>query len=100
MVDPLSRDELLHQTRVDDRGPSAHAVERVEELVDIGDATLQQVTAAAPVREQRHRVCNLDVRRENEDCYFRELLPDHGCCLETLGRTGWGHPDVDDCEIR
>src|SRR3954468_24249864 len=99
IVDPLSGDELLHETRVDDRAPSAHALQRLEELVDIGHATLQQVTAAAPAREQRHRVCNLDVRREDEDRYFRELLADYACRLEAFRRTGRRHPDVDDDEI-
>src|SRR5204863_202114 len=35
-----THDELLHETRVDDGAAPAHALQRVEELVDIGHAAL------------------------------------------------------------
>ena len=98
-LDIPRRDELLNQSGVDDRSTTAYASHGVEELVELGDATLEQVADAAPAREQRHRVLHLHVCREDQDRRLRELLADRLRCLEALRPMGWRHADVDDGEI-
>ena len=44
---PLGGDELLDERGIDDRAALDDPLERVDELVDVGDAALQQVAAAA-----------------------------------------------------
>src|SRR5436305_412200 len=60
------RNELLNQSGVDDRTAAADSSHGLEELVDIGDATLEHVAGAAAAREQRHRVLHLNVCGEDQ----------------------------------
>ena len=71
----------------------------VEELVDVRDPALQEVAGSLAAREQRGRVLDLDVGREDEDRDLRELVPDHLGRPQTFGGMVRGHPDVDDREV-
>jgi len=99
ILDIPRRHELLNQSGVDDRSAATHSAHGVEELVDIGDAALEQVAGAAPARKQRHRVLHLYVCREDQERRLRELFADHLGCLEALGPMVGRHADVDDREI-
>ena len=92
--------QLLNERGIDDRSSVNDPFERLDELVHIGDAALQQVAAALAAGEQVRRLLDLDVSGENEDRGLRDLLADHAGGIETLGRVAGGHPDVDDRELR
>jgi hypothetical protein len=60
-------DELPHERRVDHRAAVDDAIEVLEEVVDVGDPALQQVTGSLAAGEQIHRVIDLGVGGEDED---------------------------------
>ena len=76
IADAARRNEPLHERGVDGGAAFQYAVERIEELVLVGDPALQEVAAALPAREQVHRVLDVDMRRQHEDRRFRDLIAD------------------------
>ena len=99
VVGATGGDELLDERWIDDRRSLDDPLERLDELVHVGHAALQQVAAALAAREQVRRLLDLDVRGENEDRGLRKLLADHAGGIETFGRVAGRHPDVDDREL-
>ena len=99
ILDIPHRDEFLNQSGVDDRPAATDSPHRVEELVDVGDATLEHVAGAAAAREQRHRVLHLHVRGEDQQRRLRELFADELGCVEALRPMGWRHADIDHRKI-
>jgi PAS domain S-box-containing protein len=99
VVVPRRGDQFLNQGRVDDRPPLDDAVERLDEVVHVGDAVLQQVTAPASGADQVHRLLDLDVGGKHQDGHVGKLRADHPGRLEALGRVAGWHPDVDDGKV-
>ncbi len=83
--------------------PSAIALddpfERVDEILDVRDTALEQVTAPLAAREQRGRPLDLHVRGESDDGRIRKLAADRLGGFEALVRVGRRHANVDDHEI-
>ncbi len=100
VVDALGRDELLNQRWVDDRTAPDDAFERLNEVVHVRDATLQQVPASLATGEETHRVLKLDMGRENENSRVRILRANRVRRLETLRRLCRWHADIDDQQVR
>ena len=93
------RQELDDEREVDDRAAAAHAVEALEELVDVRDPALQQVAGSLPARQERRRVLDLDVGREDEDRGLRDLRANGLCRREPFRRMVRRRPDVDDGNV-
>src|SRR5262249_20593542 len=100
VVDLPRYHELLNESRVDNRAAAADTFHRVEEVVEVGDTTLEHVSAPAAACKQRHRMGDLDVCREDQDRRARKLPADDAGGLEALGRMSRRHSDIDDREIR
>jgi len=98
ILDIAGHHEFLNQSRVDHRPATAHSSDGIEELIDVGNATLEQVAGAAPAREQRHRVLHLDVCREDQERRLGELFANRPGCLESLRPMGGRHADIHDRE--
>jgi hypothetical protein len=94
------RNELLNEHGVNDRAATTDAPSGVEKLIDVGDPTLEQVAAPAAARQERHRLRDLDVRRQEEDRRLGELFADRARRVEPLGTVGGRHPDIDDRKVR
>ena len=94
ILDSPSGDELLHQPRVDDRTAVGDPLDRLKKVVHLGDPALQQIADPAPFGEQAHRAVDLDMRGEHEDADRRKLCADRLRGIETLGRMGRGHANV------
>src|SRR5918996_5642394 len=92
-------DKLDDQRRVDDRTAAAKAVDALKELVDVRNPALQQVAASLPARQERRRVLDLDVGREDKDRRLRDLVANGLCRPETFRRVIRRHPDVDDGKV-
>src|SRR6185369_2108995 len=92
-------DEFLDETGIDDGASARDPPERVDELVYVGDAILEEVADALPAGEQLHRVLDLGMGRQDEDARLRELGPDNPRCLQALGRVARRHPDIDDSQV-
>src|SRR4051812_19721846 len=60
VLDPPGGDELLHERGIDDRSSSDDPLERLDEVVDVRDAALQEVAAALAAGEQVCRLLDLD----------------------------------------
>src|SRR6185312_2831954 len=91
--------ELLNERWIDDRGTLDDPLERVDKVLDVRDAALEQVTAPLAAREQRGRAVHLHVRGECDDGGIWKLLADRLCSLEPLGRVRGRHANVDDHEV-
>ena len=87
---------MLDERRIHGRASPDDPVERLNEVVHVGDVALQQITAALSAGQEIHRVLYLDMIGENHDRGLRKLLPDHPCRVEALGRVARWHPDVYD----
>ena len=87
-------DELFHQPRVDDRTAVGDPLERPEKVPHLGDPALQQIANPAPFGEQAHRAVDLDMRGKHQDADLREFCADRLRGIETLGRMGGRHPNV------
>jgi hypothetical protein len=62
---------------------------RIEELVDVANATLEHVAGPAAAREQRHRVLHLHACRSDQERGLRELFAAHlGCRDDDSVRRG------------
>ena len=91
--------ELLDERGIDDRGALDDPLERVDEVLDVGDTALEQVAAPLAAREQRSRALHLHVRGESDDGGIRKLLADRLGGFEALGRVRGRHANVDDHEV-
>ena len=91
--------ELLYERGINDRGALDDPLERVDEVLDVRDAALEQVTAPLAAREQRGRALHLHVRGESDDGGIRKLLADRFCGFEALGRVRGRHANIDDHEV-
>ena len=100
VVDVSRADELLNEGGIDDRAAAADPCHGVEEVVELADAALQEVTAPAAGCEQRHRLGDFDVGREDQDRRVGEFLADHPRSLQTLRPMIWRHANVHDRQIR
>ena len=69
----FGRNQFLHKRGIDDRAAPGHPSDAVDEVVDVDDSTLQQVADTSTACEQRCRVIDIDVRRQDEDRYVGEL---------------------------
>ena len=94
ILDSPSGDEVLHQPRVDDRTAVGDPLDRLKKVVHLGDPALQQIADPAPLGEQVHRTVDLDMRGEHEDADRRKFCADRLRGIETLGRMGRGHANV------
>ena len=97
---PPCGDEFLHESGIDDRAPTENTIDDVEEFVEVGYPTLEDVAAPPATCEQRHGMCDLDVGRQDQDRRVGKLPTDRGRSLEALRRVVGRHADVDDCELR
>src|SRR5262249_26180115 len=93
------RDELLHEGRVDDGTTLDDALERLEKVVHIRDAALQQISAPLAADEEIHRMLYFDVGREHEYPEARILRAYRVRRLETFRRVCRRHADVDDQQV-
>ena len=98
--DAAGRDELGDENRIHDRAAPHDPLQRLDEVIDVGDPALQQVAATFTAGEQVHRVLDLDVRGQDQDGDVRELGADHAGRVETLGGMVRRHPDVHDGQFR
>ena len=81
--------------------PSATRAHRVGEVVDVGDAVLEQVAdAVGALREQLHRVLGLGVLREHDDAHARVRLADAPRGAHALVGVRRRHADVDHGDVR
>jgi hypothetical protein len=99
IFDAAGRDELLDERRIDDRAAPEDPLDGLHEVVDVGDPRLQQIAGALAARQNIHRVLHLDMGGEQEYGRLRQLLTDHACCVEALGRVRRRHPDVHDRQV-
>ena len=99
VVDAPRGYQLLDERGVDDRGALDDPLERLDEVLHVCHAALQQVADALPAAEEVHRVLDLDVCGENEDRGLRSFLTNHPRRLEPFGRVVGRHPDVHDREL-
>src|SRR5262249_28845575 len=85
-----------------DRGSAArNAAYRLEELVDLEDAVLQQVAEAVrPLAEEPQRAARLDHLREDEHADVRMLCADLLRGAGAFVRLRRRHPHVDDRDVR
>ena len=96
----MAPDELADDGRVERRATLADAAHRRGELLQVGDAVLEQVAdALGAFLEQHHRVAGLDVLREHEHAGVGELRPDLAGRDEPLVGVGRWHADVDDRDL-
>ena len=100
VTDVSRADELLNERGIDDRATAADPGHSVEEVVQVTDAALQEIAAAAAGCEHCHRLGDFDVCRQDQDRRIRELLADHPGSVETLRPVIWGHPNIHDRQIR
>jgi len=99
ILDSPSGDELLHQPRVDDRAAGGDALKRLKKVVHLGDPALQQIADPAPLGEQADRAMDLDMRGEHEDADRGEFCADRLRGIQTLGRVGGGHANIQDDQL-
>ena len=79
--------------------PSSDPLDRFDELVDVGDAALEQVADPLAAGEQLHRVVDLDVGGEHEDpAAGNSSRMTRAASSPSVVCVGW-HPDVDDDEL-
>ena len=99
ILDSPSGDELLHQPRVDDRTTVGDPLKRLKKVVHLGDPALQQIADPAPLGEQADRAMDLDMRGEHEDADRGEFCADRLRGIQTLGRVGGGHANIQDDQL-
>ena len=75
------------------------ACERVQELVHVGDAALEQVADPTSTGQQLHRVLDLSVGGQHQDAGIRQFIPDHPGRLQPFCGVGGRHPDVGHYQI-
>ena len=92
--------ELLHERRIHHRRSLEDALERLDELVDIGYPALEQIAAPPATGQQSGRPLDLDVCGQRDDGRLGKLLAYRLGGFEALGCVRGRHADVDDHEIR
>ena len=101
IVAALPADELRDDRRVERGAALADAPHRRDELVDVGDAVLEQVAdALGALGEELERVGGLEVLREHEHAGLRVLLADLRRRPQALVGLRRRHADVDDRDVR
>ena len=100
VVDAARGDELLDERRVDHRAALDDPLQRVGELVDVGDAALEQVAAAPCPPASRSIACSTSTCAESTTMAVSgQLRADRARRVEALGRVRRRHADVDDGEL-
>ena len=96
----VAGEQLRDDLRVE-RGPAGrHVAQRGREVLDVGDAVLEQVAEARGVLDQDpHRDPDLDVLGEDHDRRVRVAGADLARRVEPLLRVGRRHPHVDDHDV-
>ena len=92
-------DELADDLRVERRAALGDALDGGGELVDVGDAILEQVADALAAREELGRVAGLDVLREHEHAGVGVALADLARRAQALVGVRRRHLDVDDRDV-
>ena len=77
--------QFLNERGVDYRRPLGDAFEGVDEVRDVGDAGLEQVTDGVPAGQQFGGVFHFDVRGQHQDAGVGQFGADHTCRIEALG---------------
>ena len=98
VVSPACRYEFGHQSRVDHRGSPGDPLQRIDEIGDVGDAALEQITDAVTGSQQVHRIVDGNVCGKHHDRRVRQFLPDQPGGVQALAGVGGWHPDVGDHE--
>jgi hypothetical protein len=86
--------------RIERRSPFGDTPSSVEEVVDVENTVLEQITEAASCGDKLEGVAGLDVLRENEDGGPRVPAPDLGRRAHALVLVVRRHAHVNDGEIR
>ena len=87
--------------RIEHGPPVRHAPDRARELLDVGDAVLEQVPDRARVlADQLERVVGLDVLRQHEHADVGMRLADLDRRAQSVVGVGRRHADVDDRDVR
>ena len=94
------RDEHGDDLRIERRSPFGDTPSGVEEVVDVENTVLEQITEAASCGDKLEGVAGLDVLRENQDGGLRVRSPDLGRRVHALVLVLGRHPYVDDGKIR
>jgi PAS domain S-box-containing protein len=92
-------DEFLHERGVDDCAASSDPFQRIDQVSNLLDPVLEEVSDAFAAVEDVHRSFRLDMRREQQNPRFGELFADRAGGVKALERMRRRHPDVDDREI-
>ncbi len=97
----LCGDERLDDLRIEDRAALRDLVQRPDDLVEVADALLQQVSeSGGAVLQQFVGVLLFRVLRQDDDADVRMLLADPLGGVDPLGRVGRRHPDVREDGLR
>ena len=100
VVSALPPDQLAHDGGVEGRTAVRDPSDGRAELLEVGDAILQQIPDPLGARlEQRHRIAGLDVLREEEDADPGMRVADLLRRPQPLVGVRRRHPDVDDRDI-
>jgi len=94
------KEELLHDLGVERRAAVADAFRRLEEVVDVEHAVLEEIAEAAAGADERDGVAALHVLGENEHRRVGMEPADLHGRQHPLVLVGRGHPHVDEGEIR
>jgi hypothetical protein len=86
--------------RVERTATASDAPDRVEELVDVEHAVLQQVAEPLPAADQLERELRLDVLGQHQDPDGGEPFPDLGGGARPLVEVTGRHPHIGDHDVR
>jgi hypothetical protein len=96
----LARDQQPDDRRVERRSALGHPPHGLGEVVDVGDAVLEQVAdALGALGQQLHGVLGLGVLREHDDADARVGLADAARGAHALVGVGRRHANVDDGDV-
>jgi hypothetical protein len=91
---------VTHSRRVDHRAAPDDPLQRVQELLQVGDATLEQVADSPAAGPQGHGVLDLGMGRQDQDGGLGVLLADDLGRHKPFGGVGGWHADVDHHQLR
>ncbi len=93
-------DEHGHDLWIDRRAAARHPPNRVEQLIDVGDPVLEQITDAGPtIGEEAHGMGRLDGLRQDDDRRRRGRGQQRLRRPQPLVREGRWHADVHDRDV-
>jgi hypothetical protein len=96
----LGRDERLDHLGIQHRTTLGHLVDGSDELLEVGDALLQQVPEPRrPVLQQLVGVGLLGELRQHDDADIRVIGPDAPGGVDAFGRVRGRHPDVGEDDV-